>query len=63
MVLTWQLYGAKPDDDASAGGEMAKHTTRLLFDIIAGKTQHQHIIYEAELKIKESTKSLHTENL
>ena len=43
--------------------EMAKHTTRLLFDIIAGKTQHQHIIYEAELKIKESTKSLHTENL
>lgn len=39
--------------------EMAKDTTRLLFDIIAGKTQHQHIIYEAELKIKESTRSLH----
>lgn len=35
--------------------EMAKDTTRLLFDIIAGKAQHKHIIYEAELQIKEST--------
>ncbi|MDE6220223.1 MAG: LacI family transcriptional regulator [Lachnospiraceae bacterium] len=35
--------------------EMAKDTTRLLFDIIAKKTKHQHITYEAELMIKEST--------
>ncbi|MDE6621139.1 MAG: LacI family transcriptional regulator [Lachnospiraceae bacterium] len=35
--------------------EMAKDTTRLLFDIIAEKTKHQHITYEAELMIKEST--------
>ncbi len=43
--------------------EIAEKTIRLLFDIIAGKTQHQHIIYEAELKIKESTKSIRTKNL
>lgn len=35
--------------------EMAKDTTRLLFDIIAQKTKHQHITYDAELMIKEST--------
>lgn len=35
--------------------EMAKDTTRLLFDIIAKKTKHQHITYEAELLIREST--------
>lgn len=35
--------------------EMAKDTTRLLFDIIAQKTKHQHITYEAELLIREST--------
>lgn len=35
--------------------EMAKDTTRLLFDIIAKKTKHQHITYDAELMIKEST--------
>lgn len=35
--------------------EMAKDTTRLLFDIIAKKTRHQHITYEAELLIREST--------
>jgi len=35
--------------------EMAKETTKLLFDIIAGKKEHQHITYEAELTVKEST--------
>ena len=35
--------------------EMAKDTTRLLFDIIAKRAVHQHIIYEAELLIGEST--------
>ena len=35
--------------------EMAKDTTRLLFDIIAKKTKHQHITYEAELLVREST--------
>lgn len=35
--------------------EMAKDTTRLLFDIIAKKTKHQHIVYDAELAVKEST--------
>lgn len=35
--------------------DMAKDTTKLLFDIIAGKKEHQHITYQAELLIKEST--------
>lgn len=35
--------------------KIAKDTTRLLFDIIAKKTKHQHITYDAELMIKEST--------
>ncbi len=35
--------------------EMAKDTTRLLFDIISKKTKHQHITYGAELLIREST--------
>lgn len=35
--------------------EMARDTTKLLFDIIAKKTKHQHITYEAQLEIKEST--------
>lgn len=35
--------------------EMAKDTTRLLFDIIAKKAKHQHITYEAELLVREST--------
>ena len=38
--------------------EMAKATTRLLFDIISGKTEHQHVTYKAELMIKESTQAL-----
>lgn len=36
--------------------EMAKATVKLLFDIIAGKKEHQHITYDAELMIRESTK-------
>lgn len=35
--------------------KMAKDTTRLLFDIISNKTKHQHVIYEAELLVREST--------
>lgn len=35
--------------------KMAKDTTKLLFDIISNKTKHQHIIYEAELLVREST--------
>lgn len=38
--------------------KMAKDTIKLLFDIISGKTQHQHITYEAELLVKESTREL-----
>ena len=38
--------------------KMAKDTTRLLFDIISGKTEHQHVTYKAELIIKESTQAL-----
>lgn len=35
--------------------KMAKDTTKLLFDIISNKTKHQHVIYEAELLVREST--------
>ena len=35
--------------------EIAKATVKLLFDIIAGKKDHQHITYEAELLEREST--------
>lgn len=38
--------------------EIAKDTTKLLFDIISGKTGHQHITYDAELMVKESTKGI-----
>lgn len=38
--------------------EMAKDTVKLLFDIIAGKKDHQHIAYEAELLKRESTKEI-----
>lgn len=38
--------------------EMAKDTVKLLFDIIAGKKDHQHITYEAELLERESTKEI-----
>ena len=37
---------------------MAKDTVKLLFDIIAGKKDHQHITYEAELLERESTKAI-----
>ncbi len=36
--------------------KMAKDTTKLLFDIISGKREHQHITYPAELVIRESTR-------
>lgn len=36
--------------------DMAKDTTKLLFDIISGKKEHQHITYTAELLRNESTK-------
>lgn len=35
--------------------KMAKETTGLLFNIIAGRTAHQHVTYEAELLVREST--------
>lgn len=38
--------------------EMAKDTVKLLFDIIAGKKDHQHITYDAQLMIGESTKEI-----
>lgn len=41
--------------------EMAKDTIKLLFDIIAGRKEHQHITYQAELLIKESTDVVSTE--
>ncbi len=37
---------------------MARDTARLLFDIISGKRQHQHIVYEAELLERESTRAI-----
>lgn len=38
--------------------EMAKDTVKLLFDIIAGKKEHQHITYDGELLERESTKEI-----
>lgn len=38
--------------------EMAKDTVKLLFDIIEGKKDHQHITYEAKLLERESTKEI-----
>lgn len=38
--------------------EMAKDTVKLLFDIIAGKKDHQHITYDGELLVRESTKEV-----
>ena len=38
--------------------KMARETARLLFDIISGKRQHQHIVYEAELLERESAKAV-----
>jgi LacI family transcriptional regulator len=37
---------------------MAKDTSRLLFDIISGKKEHQHITYEAKLIKSESTRNI-----
>ncbi len=38
--------------------EMAKETIGLLFDIIAGKKQHQHRVFSGEVVVRESTKSI-----
>lgn len=38
--------------------EMAKATVKLLFDIISGKKDHQHIAFDAELIIGESTRKI-----
>lgn len=41
--------------------EMAKETVKLLFHIISGQEEHQHIVFSGELLIKESAKaSFHT---
>lgn len=37
--------------------EMAKKTIRVLFDVIAGREEHQQIIFPAELVVRESTGS------
>lgn len=38
--------------------DMAKNTVKLLFDIIAGKKEHQHITFAGELLERESTKEI-----
>jgi LacI family transcriptional regulator len=38
--------------------QMAHDTSKLLFDIISGQKGHQHIVYEAKLVPKESTKAI-----
>lgn len=38
--------------------DMAKNTVKLLFDIIAGKKEHQHITFAGELLERESTKKI-----
>ena len=38
--------------------DMAKNTVKLLFDIIAGKKEHQHITFDGELLERESTKEI-----
>ena len=38
--------------------DMAKNTAKLLFDIIAGKKEHQHITFDGELLVRESTKEI-----
>ncbi|MBO4980731.1 MAG: LacI family DNA-binding transcriptional regulator [Lachnospiraceae bacterium] len=37
---------------------MARETARILFEIISGREQHQHRIFEGELTIRESTRNL-----
>ena len=37
---------------------MAKETTTLLFDLIAGRAEHQHMVFEGELLVRESTKAI-----
>ena len=38
--------------------DMAKNTVKLLFDIIAGKKEHQHITFAGEVLERESTKEI-----
>ncbi len=38
--------------------EIARETTKLLFGIIAGRMKHQHITYQAQLLVKESTRAV-----
>lgn len=38
--------------------KMAKETTKILFDIIAKKEQHQHKVFEGELLVRESTRDI-----
>ena len=42
--------------------DIAMATTKLLFDIISGKKEHQHITFDAELMIRESTDSAPNDN-
>lgn len=38
-------------------GSIARETSRILFDIIANKANHQHCVFDGELVIRESTKA------
>ena len=38
--------------------EMAKETIGLLFDILAGKKQHQHKVFPGKIVVRESTKKI-----
>ena len=38
--------------------EMARETTKILFDLINKKTQNQHKVFEGELIVRESTSQL-----
>ena len=36
--------------------EIAKDSSKLLFDLMSGKKENQHKVYEGELIVRESTK-------
>lgn len=45
------------------GEKIAEATVRLLFEIIAGRTAHQHLVYDGELIERESTKNGNIHNI
>ena len=38
--------------------EIAKDSSKLLFDLMSGKKENQHKVYEGELIVRESTKKI-----